>query len=65
MPGLISSLQQGNLLFPSLDLVNGQTPWHWVRGGLRKGSLAVTYFRERGAHYHWRSSVSRSCSGRE
>ena len=29
------------------------------------GSLAVTYFRERGAHYHWRSSVSRSCSGRE
>ena len=25
----------------------------------------MTYFRERGAHYHWRSSVSRSCSGRE
>ena len=29
------------------------------------GCLAVTYFRERGAHYHWRDSVSRSCSGRE
>lgn len=29
------------------------------------GSLVLTYFRERGAHYHWRGLVSRSCSGWE
>ena len=29
------------------------------------GSLALTYFRERLTHYHWRGLVSRSCSGRE
>ena len=28
-------------------------------------SLAVTYFRMREAHYHWRRIVSRPCSGWE
>jgi hypothetical protein len=29
------------------------------------GSLALTYFRTRNGHYHWRGGVSRSCSGWE
>ena len=33
--------------------------------GVLRGSLALTYFRERLTHYHWRGLVSRSCSGRE
>ena len=36
-----------------------------VMGFFGVGCLAVTYFRERSAHYHWRSLVSRSCSGWE
>ena len=36
---------------------------HHLGGRYRgKGGLAMTYFHERGAHYHWRRGVSRSCS---
>ena len=37
-------------------------PLFWRDGVFGMGCLAVTYFRERSAHYHWRSFVSRSCS---
>ena len=34
-------------------------------GNVVEGSLAVTYFRTRDVHYHWRNFVSWSCSGWE
>jgi hypothetical protein len=35
----------------------------WPLGGIR--SLTMTYFHRRSAYYHWRGSVSPSCSGWE